>query len=181
VALAVVLCCSLLVSVVGMRGLPRGRVDIPLDTGFTQLNQSPESLLEEYSDLISSMDISVFQCDEGVEKLNALQEEDSGPYVVNAMLTAVGPNAEFCSLANFNVNKDPPKTDEKVCIVHCGEDHCGASLQFINDHQEDLSNHCEDIMYFQGGAKCFVEKGVELSNVTACAEFTGAEVPCDAC
>jgi len=148
-----------------------------------QLHESPEALVAKYADLISSLNITVLDCPESLDKLMLLKDAKPSVYMVNAMLEtyAVGERAMACNLVDYDVHQDSPTSEQKTCVVHCGEPGCGAALNFVDKNQDNIGTYCEEMFYLQGGAKCWVESGLHLANATACGEIVGADVPCDNC
>jgi len=162
------------------------KADASLEVVRLHAGKTAKELLEEHAELISSLDMTVLQCDDGVEKLNtvgAIGDNGAGPgvYIINAMLTAVGERADACSISGGNVHKDPPQSEQQICFVHCGEPECGAALDFVDTHQKEIAQYCAERVYLQGGAKCFVESGLPQKDSAGCAEIVGAKVPCDDC
>eukprot|EP00419_Tripos_fusus_P056292 CAMPEP_0172812134 /NCGR_PEP_ID=MMETSP1075-20121228/9853_1 /TAXON_ID=2916 /ORGANISM="Ceratium fusus, Strain PA161109" /LENGTH=345 /DNA_ID=CAMNT_0013651655 /DNA_START=82 /DNA_END=1115 /DNA_ORIENTATION=+ len=126
-----------------------------------------EKMIHKYQGLIKELDVDVLQCTEGIEKL----EELENPYVINVMLTAVGPRAKACSLAGYDVHKNIPTLKTKVCVIHCGEDDCPASLSFMQQHKEQMKHVCGSIIYLQGGAKCFLQSGLLQTDSQKCSSI----------
>mmetsp|Transcript_138988 Transcript_138988/g.255609 ORF Transcript_138988/g.255609 Transcript_138988/m.255609 type:complete len:342 (+) Transcript_138988:1-1026(+) len=124
-----------------------------------------EKMIEKYQGLITELDVKVLQCQEGIARLQSLKN----PYIINAMLTAVGPVADGCSLVDYDVHKSAPANKTEVCVIHCGEEDCPASLSFMQDNKEVMKKNCGSIIYLQGGAKCFVEQGMLQKNSEVCA------------
>merc|ERR1719401_351578 len=106
-------------------------------------------MIEKWDGLIKELDVEVLQCEEGIDKLSSFSTSES-PYIINAMLWAVGARAAACSLKDYTVHKHAPDTDQDVCIIHCGEENCAASLEFMNNSKADMTDHCGKIIYLQG-------------------------------
>lgn len=125
----------------------------------------------EYKSLISELGVEVLQCEEGLKKLKSFSPSASNYYIVNAMLTAVGPPAGGCNLTEYAVHKRPPPVKADTCFVHCGEENCPASLSFLAQNKVIMKQNCGSIAYLQGGARCFLENAVPLADADACAGF----------
>eukprot|EP00747_Dinoflagellata_sp_TGD_P169429 gnl/TRDRNA2_/TRDRNA2_198399_c0_seq1.p1 gnl/TRDRNA2_/TRDRNA2_198399_c0~~gnl/TRDRNA2_/TRDRNA2_198399_c0_seq1.p1 ORF type:complete len:368 (-),score=72.07 gnl/TRDRNA2_/TRDRNA2_198399_c0_seq1:139-1242(-) len=126
-----------------------------------------QKMVAKYSSVIDELSAHVVQCDDQVQQLKSLK-----PYVINAMVSAVGETAKACDLVDYDVHHDPPTAPVSTCAVHCGEDDCPVSLIFMKKHKETLKKNCGGIIYMQGGALCWVNRDLSLKNRTECALLT---------
>jgi len=141
------------------------------------LRDPATALLKRYHDLISELNITVLQCTEGIERLSSIL--DDTPYVINAMISAIGGKAVSCNLnkTGVTIHTVAPATDHDVCVVYCGESDCPAALSFASHNKKELGAHCNTLLYLQGGSLCFLERHVPVNNHKKCLSIVAPHQP----
>lgn len=136
-----------------------------------------DALLEKYQKLIAELNMTVLQCTEGIERLNNIL--DSAPYVINAMVSAIGDKALSCSLnkSGLPIHTDAPSTDQDICVVYCGESDCAAALSFVSKNKNAMGTHCDSLLYLQGGSLCFLEHQEPVNDHDKCLSIVAPHQP----
>lgn len=124
----------------------------------------------ELDTLASQMSVTKRQCD-------ALSESElSDSYVLNMMIPVFGQRAASCNLAQAGtVHGEAPSTLQDKCVLYCGEASCPFAVTFLQSHKKDLMNMCSSITFLEGGAACFLEKGMQVQDESVCRGIVAPE------
>lgn len=138
-----------------------------------------DRMIQQNQGIIKALDMTILQCDEGIRWLDDQLDAGQQPYVVNAMLTFVGERAASCNLnkEGLAVHQHLPTEHQDVCVFHCGESWCGASLTYMTNSQANIKSKCGKVVYLQAGALCFVEKVQPLQDIEKCSGIVQPHKP----
>jgi len=129
-----------------------------------------EAMKRRFQQTIDELNMTILQCEEGIDWLNERLNASAELYDVNAMVAFVGSRARGCNLnkQGLTVHVEPPSTKMDICVFHCGEMDCSAALILMKRNKKKIKENCGKVVYLQGGALCFVEKGEPLQNFEEC-------------
>lgn len=129
-----------------------------------------DAMIEHFQPLIQELDLTIKQCEEGIDWLNDAIGRSAQLWAINAMVPFVGQKAKGCNLdkEGLVMQEHPPSEHQETCVLYCGEMDCNAALTYMSRAKAKLKAQCHNIVYLQGGALCFVEKEEPLQDRLQC-------------